>query len=77
MTKVLFWAALPEILAGCRLGLIRAVKGIVIGQLLVSVVASGRFVRTFSDNFQFEEFWALSIFTIYICTGVFVNTWLV
>ena len=52
-TKVLFLAALPEILAGVRMGLIRAVKGIVIGQLLVSIVALGRLFRTFSDNFQF------------------------
>ncbi len=43
------------------MGLIRAVKGIVIGQLLVSVVALGRLFRTFSDNFQFEEFWALTL----------------
>lgn len=61
LTKVLFWAALPEILVGVRMGLIRAVKGIVIGQLLVSVVALGRLFRTFSDNFQFEEFWALTV----------------
>lgn len=61
LRKVLFWAALPEILAGVRMGLIRAVKGIVIGQLLVSVVAFGRLFRTFSDNFQFEEFWALTL----------------
>ena len=61
LTKVLFWAALPEILAGIRMGLIRAVKGIVMGQLLVSVVALGRLFRTFSDNFQFEEFWALTL----------------
>ncbi len=61
LSKVLFWAALPEILAGIRMGLIRAVKGIVIGQLLVSVVALGRLFRTFSDNFQFEEFWALTL----------------
>ncbi len=61
LTRVLFWAALPEILAGVRMGLIRAVKGIVIGQLLVSVVALGRLFRTFSDNFQFEEFWALTL----------------
>jgi NitT/TauT family transport system permease protein len=61
LSKILFWAALPEILAGIRMGLIRAVKGIVIGQLLVSVVALGRLFRTFSDNFQFEEFWALTI----------------
>ena len=54
-------AALPEILAGIRLGLIHAVKGVVIGQLLVFVVALGRLFRTFSDNFQFEEFWAVTI----------------
>jgi NitT/TauT family transport system permease protein len=68
-TKVLFWAALPEILAGLRMGLIRAVKGIVIGQLLVSIVALGRLFRTFSDNFQFEEFWALTILLFIFALG--------
>jgi NitT/TauT family transport system permease protein len=68
-TKVLFWAALPEILAGVRMGLIRAVKGIVIGQLLVSIVALGRLFRTFSDNFQFEEFWALTILLFIFALG--------
>jgi NitT/TauT family transport system permease protein len=69
LTKVLFWAALPEILAGVRMGLIRAVKGIVIGQLLVSVVALGRLFRTFSDNFQFPEFWALTIILFVFALG--------
>lgn len=69
LSKVLFWAALPEILAGVRMGLIRAVKGIVIGQLLVSVVALGRFFRTFSDNFQFEEFWALTLILFVFALG--------
>jgi len=69
LTKVLFWAALPEILAGIRMGLIRAVKGIVIGQLLVSVVALGRLFRTFSDNFQFTEFWALTIILFVFALG--------
>ena len=68
-SKVLFWAALPEILAGIRMGLIRAVKGIVIGQLLVSVVALGRLFRTFSDNFQFEEFWALTLILFVFALG--------
>ena len=44
-TKIYLWAALPEILAGIRLGLIRAVKGVVIGQLLVSIVGFGAAVR--------------------------------
>jgi len=69
LTKVLFWAALPEILAGIRMGLIRGVKGIVIGQLLLSVVALGRLFRTFSDNFQFAEFWALTIILFVFALG--------
>ena len=69
LTKVLFWAALPEILAGVRIGLIRAVKGIVIGQLLISVVALGRLFRTFSDNFQFENFWALTLILFVFALG--------
>lgn len=36
--KVLFLSALPEILAGIRLGAIRGVKGVVIGQILISII---------------------------------------
>jgi NitT/TauT family transport system permease protein len=68
-SKIVFWAALPEILAGIRMGLIRAVKGIVIGQLLIAVVALGRLFRTFSDNFQFEEFWALTLVLFVFALG--------
>jgi NitT/TauT family transport system permease protein len=39
--KVYFWAALPEILGGVRIGVIRAVKGVIIGQLLISIVGFG------------------------------------
>ena len=39
--KVLLLGALPEILAGIRLGVIRGVKGVVIGQLLVSIIGVG------------------------------------
>lgn len=59
--KVILWAALPEILAGIRLGLIRGVKGVVIGQLLVAIVGYGALFETFSRNFRMEEFWALTI----------------
>jgi len=68
-TRIVFWAALPEILAGIRMGLIRAVKGIIIGQLLVSVVALGRMFLTFSRNFQFEEFWALTFILFVFALG--------
>ena len=58
-TKVYVWAALPEILAGMRLGCIRAVKGVIIGQLLVSVVGFGRLFEHYSSNFLMEHMWAL------------------
>ena len=40
-TKIYLWAALPEILGGVRIGVIRAVKGVIIGQLLISIVGFG------------------------------------
>lgn len=52
-------AAMPEILAGIRLGLIRAVKGVVIGQLLVSVVGFGTLFEIYSSHFLMEHLWAL------------------
>jgi NitT/TauT family transport system permease protein len=59
--KIVLWAALPEILAGLRLGLIRGVKGVVIGQLLVAIVGYGALFETFSRNFRMAQFWALTI----------------
>ena len=53
------WAALPEILSGIRLGMIRAVKGVIIGQLLVSNVGFGYLFELYSSRFLMEHFWAL------------------
>jgi NitT/TauT family transport system permease protein len=60
-TKIFVWSALPEILTGIRLGLLRAVKGVIIGQLLVSVVGFGRLFEIYSSNFLMEHMWALLI----------------
>lgn len=57
--NIYVWAALPEILAGIRLGLIRAVKGVVIGQLLVSIVGFGTLFEVYAAHFLMEHFWAL------------------
>lgn len=57
--KIYVWAALPEILAGVRLGLIRAVKGVVIGQMLVSIIGFGQLFELYSSRFLMEHFWAL------------------
>jgi len=58
-SKVLLWSALPEMLAGIRLGAIRGVKGVVIGQLLVAIIGVGELFELYSQYFLMEEFWAL------------------
>jgi NitT/TauT family transport system permease protein len=60
-SKIIFWAALPEILAGIRIGFIRGVKGVVIGQLLVSIIGYGELFELYSRNFLLAEFWALTV----------------
>jgi NitT/TauT family transport system permease protein len=73
-TKVLFLSALPEILAGVRLGVIRGVKGVVIGQLLIAILGVGELFELYSQNFLMEEFWALVmivfIFAFAVSEGV-------
>jgi NitT/TauT family transport system permease protein len=58
-SKVLLLSALPEILAGVRLGAIRGVKGVVIGQLLVAIIGVGELFELYSKHFLMEEFWLL------------------
>lgn len=60
-TKVLMLSALPEMLAGLRLAVIRGVKGVVIGQLLVAIIGVGELFELYSKHFLMEEFWALVI----------------
>lgn len=57
--KVVVWAALPEILAGIRLGTIRGVKGVIIGQLLIAITGVGYLLETYSRKFLMPQFWAL------------------
>jgi NitT/TauT family transport system permease protein len=59
--KIILWAALPEILPGIRLGFIRGVNGVVIGQLLVSIIGYGELFEIYSRSFLMEDFWALTI----------------
>lgn len=61
LTKIVLFAAMPEILAGIRLGLIRGVKGVIIGQLLIAIVGIGYLFERYSRAFLMAEFWALLI----------------
>jgi NitT/TauT family transport system permease protein len=59
--RIMLPAALPEILVGLRLAMIAGVKGVVVGQILVSVFGIGRLLTIYSQNFLMERFWALMI----------------
>lgn len=59
--KIYFWAALPEIISGVRIGFIRAVKGVIIGQLLISIVGFGALFELYSAQFLMSHFWAVLI----------------
>lgn len=69
-TKVLILSALPEILAGLRLGAIRGVKGVVIGQLLVAIIGVGELFELYSKHFLMEEFWALVVVVFFFAFAV-------
>ncbi|GAB4067595.1 ABC transporter permease subunit [Ancylobacter sonchi] len=69
-SKIILLAALPEILAGIRLGMVRGVKGVVIGQLLVSIIGYGELFELYSRNFDMENFWALTIILFAAAMGL-------
>ena len=58
-SQIVLRAALPELLAGIRLGVIRGLKGVIIGQLLIAVLGVGYLFELYSRNFLMPEFWAL------------------
>ncbi|MBU2957866.1 ABC transporter permease subunit [Paracoccus sp. 1_MG-2023] len=59
--RMMVLSALPEILAGVRLGMVRGVKGVVIGQLLVSIIGVGALFSLYQQNFLMAHFWALVV----------------
>ena len=68
--KVILGAALPEILAGIRLGLVRGVKGVVVGQILVAIVGYGAMFEVFSRSFDMSRFWALAFILFAFALGI-------
>lgn len=64
--RMMILSALPEILAGVRLGMVRGVKGVVIGQLLVSIIGVGALFSLYQQNFLMARFWALVVI-LFIC----------
>ena len=63
--KIIVWivipAAMPEIITGIRLSVVRAVKGVIVGQIVIALIGFGGLFNTYLSYFLMERFWALII----------------
>ena len=57
--KILLPGALPEIMTGVRLGVVRGIKGVIIGQIVVSLLGFGALFEDYLQEFAMARFWAL------------------
>lgn len=59
--RIIIPAALPEIVTGVRLAVIRGVKGVIVGQIIIALIGFGGLFDTYLSMFLMERFWALII----------------
>jgi ABC-type nitrate/sulfonate/bicarbonate transport system permease component len=62
--KVLLPAALPGIIAGLRIGLIRSVSAMITVELLLLALGVGRLIMTYQDSFQASNLYATALFVV-------------
>jgi len=62
--RVILPAALPEIATGLRMGVIRGIKGVIIGQVIIALIGFGGLFELYLQGFLMERFWAL-VFVIF------------
>jgi len=58
---ILIPAALPEVMTGLRLAVVRAVKGVIIGQVIVSLIGFGALFSDYLQQFEMARFWGLML----------------
>lgn len=63
-SKILLPGALPLILAGLRLGMGRAVKGMVTGEMYIAVFGLGGLLRTYGNRFDSEKVFAILLVVV-------------
>lgn len=57
-------AALPLIFTGLYLGVGRAVKGMIIGQLFIAVIGLGAYEARFQQSFDAEGIWSIALLVV-------------
>jgi NitT/TauT family transport system permease protein len=71
---VVFRAALPMIFTGLHLGIGRAVKGMIIGQLILAVVGIGAYEARFQQAFDSVGLWSIAVIIVIVAI---VFSWVV
>ncbi len=59
LIHILIPAALPEMMTGIRLSVVRAVKGVIIGQIIISLIGFGALFSNYLQQFEMAHFWGL------------------
>jgi NitT/TauT family transport system permease protein len=74
--RVYLPAALPAIMLGLRLGAVQAVKGMVVGEMLISLVGLGERLIYYGNTFLIPELYAVivSVLLIAILSSTLVQT---
>ena len=71
--KVMLPASMPLVTAGVRLGLGRAVKGMITGEMLVTFVGLGALAAKFGSQFDMSKVFAVSVIVLVFAM---VTNWL-
>lgn len=71
---VVLRAALPGIFTGLHLGMGRAVKGMIIGQLILAVIGLGAYEALFQRSFDAAGLWSIAVVVVLIAI---VFSWVV
>lgn len=68
--KILLPSALPEVMVGIRLGVVRGIKGVIIGQIVIALIGFGALFETYLQSFAMERFWALVLIVFAIAFAI-------
>jgi NitT/TauT family transport system permease protein len=74
LVRVVLPAALPLMFTGLHLGIGRAVKGMIIGQLFIAVIGLGAFEARFEQAFDARGIWSVAVIVVALAL---VMGWLV
>jgi NitT/TauT family transport system permease protein len=64
LTRILMPAMLPQFFAGLHLGVTRAFKGMIVGQVFLGVIGIGGYLARFQQGFNTAGIWSIAIILI-------------